>query len=176
MCRPPRLNAFRSSIPSTRRLTALPSCYLRLTHIVTSTSPRLAAECAEALPRVDLNHRNMCTSWRTRTFITTTNNSAPTCWHRYFTFRLRLIVFPFTSNSRFPRSDTTPVLRSCLLYPGCRLINNQDFSKLLPRHQTSLGFDNVFILSRPHQRFVCTHLRRTYSPLRKENHIKTVIL
>ena len=97
-----------------------------------------------------------------RTFNTTTNNSAPICWHRYFTFRLRLIVFPFTSNSRFPRSDTTPVLRSCLLYPGCRLINNQDFSKLLPRHQTSLGFDNVFILSRPHQRFVCTHLRRTY--------------
>ncbi len=56
---------FRGSITSTLRLTALLSCYLRLTHVITSLSPRLAARCAEALPRVDFHHRCICASWRT---------------------------------------------------------------------------------------------------------------
>ena len=48
-------------------LTAFLSCYLRLTHIVTSMSPRLAPGCAEALPRVDFHHRCLHASWRTLT-------------------------------------------------------------------------------------------------------------
>ena len=82
-----------------------------------------------------------------RTFNTTTNNSAPICWHRYLAFQTpRLIAFPFTSNSRFPRSDTTPVLRSCLLYSGCRSASNQVASELIPRQGLSLGFDNEYAL------------------------------
>ena len=54
--RPPHVVDF-EALSLQLTLTAFLSCYLRLTHFVTSTSPRLAAGCAEALPRADFNRR-----------------------------------------------------------------------------------------------------------------------
>ena len=48
-------------------------------------------------------------------------------------FSIRLIAFLFTFTSRFPSSDTMPVLRSCLLYHGCHSVSSQVSSEFIPK-------------------------------------------
>ena len=79
-------------------------------------------------------------------------------------FDILLIAFPFTNptvGSQVPIQR--PFNAHAFCTPAATQTSNQVTSEFIPRHPPGLGFDNDDrLFGAFHQRFVCTHLRRTH--------------
>jgi hypothetical protein len=69
---------------------------------------------------------------------------------------------PSHRSNRFPRSVPEPVIPSRRLYTGCRSARHQATAELVPGLCRSHGFDIIYMLSMPHQRFTFVRLGTTH--------------
>ena len=87
----------------------------------------------------------------------------PLLLHRYsYSYVSYAWDSPLSSRDRFLCSIQKPVISSCHLYAGCRLISNQVPFKLISNHHERFDFDIILSLSTPHRWIIFIHLLITY--------------
>jgi hypothetical protein len=96
-------------------------------------------------------------------FITTTGSSAPRCGIGILPCGVCHLSFPLSSETRFSRSVSKPVLGSCRLHTDCHWIRKQVSLQLIPALSNDPGFDSTLGLTMRH-RTVCFRSSSQYVP------------